>query len=615
MLDDRRLMGRLFYWLLTVILLSAMLQATPATTTISDVIYRADGTPARGALLISWPAFTTSDGAAVAAGAQTVTLAPGGALAVNLVPNLGASPASTLYTVVYQLDDGVVKTEYWLVPASSPSTVAAVRTTPGATTSASQMATRQYVDNAVAGKASDTSVVHVSGTETIAGTKQFSAAPSVPTPMQASDAVNKAYVDTALSTVGAGSYVSKSGDTMSGPLVLSSDPSSPNQASTKHYIDVGMSSKADIVNGVVPAGQLGGGSADSSKCLLGDNTWGPCGGSGNAVSIQSVPVASQAPTDGQVITYEASSGTYKPKAGGGLSSGMQVRKYASDFMWSQSSSTDLTSAGAKTVSLSFCPAGVTGTEPAYYVYVSGTGTPEAVKVTGGTCAGDGQAGTLQFTTTTGHPAGYTIGSASGGLQETLIAARVLPSGATSTQGGYVIAPPGDFNVYAPISVRSNNQTVDFSGSVLQCYTNTSASCLFIGDAANSGLVNDVTIINPRGRPMLAGTAATEKPFIEVNAQKTRLFNVDTRVYGVTGAFFSTYVQVDDDQAFLLDGLDTSLGANGGNRSVRCDVTACDPVIYAPGPFNVYSAVGWLKNLNISMQGFGNGVDWQSGNPL
>ena len=225
MLDNRRLMGRLFYWLLTVILLSVMLQAKPATTTISDVIYRADGTPANGVLLISWPAFTTSDGAAVAAGTQTVTLGPGGALAVNLVPNLGASPASTLYSVVYQLDDGVPKTEYWLVTTTSPSTVAAVRTTLGATTSASQMATRQYVDAALAGKANDSTVVHVGGAETIAGTKQFSIAPSVPTPVQGTDAVNKAYVDTALSTVGAGSYVSKSGDTMTGPLILSGERS------------------------------------------------------------------------------------------------------------------------------------------------------------------------------------------------------------------------------------------------------------------------------------------------------------------------------------------------------------------------------------------------------
>jgi hypothetical protein len=42
---------------------------------------------------------------------------------------------------------------------------------------------------------------------------------------------------------------------------------------------------------------------------------------------------------------------------------------------------------------------------------------------------------------------------------------------------------------------------------------------------------------------------------------------------------------------------------------------CEPAVYAPGPFNVYSAVGWLKNLNISLQCGGNGVDWESGNTL
>ena len=225
MLEMHRRARRFFYGLLTVILLSTLLRATPGTTSISDVIYRADGKPAAGNLLISWPSFTTSDGAAVGAGSQSVMLGSGGSLSVSLVPNVGANPAGTLYTVIYQLDDGVVKTEYWLVPATTTASVAAVRTTLGATSSASQMATRQYVDSAVSGKASDGSVVHVTGTETIGGTKQFSVAPSVPAPLQAMDAVNKAYVDTALSQVGAGSYVSKSGDTMTGPLLLNSERS------------------------------------------------------------------------------------------------------------------------------------------------------------------------------------------------------------------------------------------------------------------------------------------------------------------------------------------------------------------------------------------------------
>src|ERR1700730_2197388 len=61
------------------------------------------------------------------------------------------------------------------------------------------------------------------------------------------------------------------------------------------------------------------------------------------------------------------------------------------------------------------------------------------------------------------------------------------------------------------------------------------------------------------------------------------------------------MQVDDDEAFLLDGLDTTLGGGAGNFGVRCDATACNPVIYPPGPFATFPGVGWLKNLNISLQ--------------
>lgn len=92
-----------------------------------------------------------------------------------------------------------------------------------------------------------------------------------------------------------------------------------------------------------------------------------------------------------------------------------------------------------------------------------------------------------------------------------------------------------------------------------------------------------------------------KPFIEVNGQKTRLFNVGTR--SSTFGTFGSYVQVDDDQSFLLDGLDTGLG-----YGVRCDATFCGSYVTAPGPFNTWSAVGWLRNLNISGQCKGNGVE-------
>jgi len=116
--------------------LTASWAQTPSTTTISDVVYRADGTLAGGTLLISWPTFSTAAGQAVAAGRKSVTLAEGGVLSVDLVPNTGATPPGTFYTVVYQLDDGTVKTEYWIVTATSPTTIAAVRTVLGSGNSA-----------------------------------------------------------------------------------------------------------------------------------------------------------------------------------------------------------------------------------------------------------------------------------------------------------------------------------------------------------------------------------------------------------------------------------------------------------------------------------------------
>ena len=131
--------------------------------------YRADGTLAGDTLLISWPTFSTPAGQSVAAGQKSVTLGTGGALSVALVPNA----TGTFYTVVYQLDDETVKTEFWVVTSTSPTTIAAVRTKLGSGNSATPPATQQYVDSLISGKANDSTVVHKSGSESIAGVKQF----------------------------------------------------------------------------------------------------------------------------------------------------------------------------------------------------------------------------------------------------------------------------------------------------------------------------------------------------------------------------------------------------------------------------------------------------------
>ena len=276
-----------------------------------------------------------------------------------------------------------------------------------------------------------------------------------------------------------------------------------------------------------------------------------------------------------------------------------------DFVWRQNLRSAI-SAGKNSIDLSLCPAGVLATEPAYFVYLAGSGAGEAVRVTGGTCKGDGKPGTIEFVAAKPHGAGDFVGSASSGIQEASIAARfVVNETKQAPQSGRVVVTPGEHDVFAPISIRASGQTVDFAGAILNCYTLNDA-CVYVGDPKSSNLFVDITLLSPRARPMMvAGT----KPFIEVNGEQTRIFNVSTS-FPPQGGSFGSYVQVDDDQAFLLDGMDTL-----GGQAVTCNPTYCGAFITAPGPFNHWSAVGWLRNLNLSLQCGGKGVEWLSGNGL
>ena len=110
--DTRRPLGRLCYLLAALLLAfgATYLEAqAPQTTQVTDIVYRPDGTPAQGTLLLSWPSFTSANGDAVVAGSMSVLLGPGGTLSVALVPTAGADPAGIAYTVVYQLNDQSVR--------------------------------------------------------------------------------------------------------------------------------------------------------------------------------------------------------------------------------------------------------------------------------------------------------------------------------------------------------------------------------------------------------------------------------------------------------------------------------------------------------------------------
>lgn len=102
-------------------------------------------------------------------------------------------------------------------------------------------------------------------------------------------------------------------------------------------------------------------------------------------------------------------------------------------------------AGNNTITLSPVPAGVNGTDQNHYVYISGgSGTAEAVKITGGSAVSGAPTGTLIVNCANTHSGAWTIKSATAGIQE---AVNIL-----APTGGIIVVPVGTHNIYATITL-------------------------------------------------------------------------------------------------------------------------------------------------------------------
>ena len=117
------------------------------------------------------------------------------------------------------------------------------------------------------------------------------------------------------------------------------------------------------------------------------------------------------------------------------------------------------SAGSNTVTLTPCPAGVNGTDIAHQLYISaGSGAAEAVTITGGSCTSGAATGTITFTAANSHSGGWTLRSATNGIQE---AVQILGTAGT---GGNVLVAAGVLTQYGTVTVSSDGITVMGSGS-------------------------------------------------------------------------------------------------------------------------------------------------------
>lgn len=147
---------------------------------------------------------------------------------------------------------------------------------------------------------------------------------------------------------------------------------------------------------------------------------------------------------------------------------------AVDYQFSQAPGGSI-SIGANTVTLTPCPSGVAGADASHYVYLSaGTGTAEAVLLTGGTCTSAASTGTIIFTAANTHSGAWTVTSATGGIQEALLA---------NSSHAVFLPAAGTYAVYAQIYVPWSGASIEGAGSTIT--DNTTSGNLFFFDGGTS----------------------------------------------------------------------------------------------------------------------------------
>jgi hypothetical protein len=307
--------------------------------------------------------------------------------------------------------------------------------------------------------------------------------------------------------------------------------------------------QSQTINGVdlVSAALVGNGNA--ATCLSGIGTWVSCGGGGGGGTVTQInagngltggPITGvgtlslfQCPTaqillstgtgyvcaaagTGNVNTAPAAAQPIVQPLGTAFTANIDnnIRYVTSSFNWSYVDSGgslgNATVPGAITFTLPCttskpCPLGIDTASAShnyvYALYISGTGTAEAATVTGGTCTPGATAScTLLVTTLNAHPNGYTIGSASQGIQEAFNDPWISDTSAAgqSQPPTIKLLANTQYFVRATVYTRGRNNTLDGSGSSMICSTR--SKCIKIG---SSTAQNGGHIFNLQGLTTLA----------------------------------------------------------------------------------------------------------------
>lgn len=239
--------------------------------------------------------------------------------------------------------------------------------------------------------------------------------------------------------------------------------------------------------------------------------------------------------------------------------------------WAQTIDHPLTGGSPAIVTLKPCPIGIdTSSGAGYQVFLSESGKSEAVNVqaTPGGCVPGGESGTISFTPFHSYSSGYSIGSASSGIQEVINAAcGTDPVSWKNTQCNVVLPPNGPgyprhslnaYEIQGTVYLHANQSVFNGYGASLDCKGR--GACLQIGDLKNS---NDYTNITVLGISFRSPTNLASNPsFAGVPIVKTqRISKIATIVTAQPHGFRPgdmVTILFTDDNAFWGDAIVTTV---------------------------------------------------------
>jgi hypothetical protein len=175
--------------------------------------------------------------------------------------------------------------------------------------------------------------------------------------------------------------------------------------------------------------------------------------------------------------------------------GRPVDLISSDYDFAALTPGGALSPGSNTITLTPVPKGVNGSDAHHYLYISGgTGTAEAVLITGGTAVSGAASGTVIVTCANAHSGAWTIKSATVGIQE---AVQIFQTAAT---GGRVLIPAGGFGIFAGVYVAHSG--ISIYGRGMQggtaLFQGTPNVTTFTFDSTEGNGIFDLQIIDSSG---------------------------------------------------------------------------------------------------------------------